>query len=380
MPALLQIENLSINYGAHRAVHNVSLLLKKGERFAIIGESGSGKTSLALSIPGLLPSRALTSGKIHFDGQLLDAKTQRQYRGTRIGMIFQEPLSALNPLHSIGKQVGEALRVHQSLSGVRLRENCLELLRMAGLGQPESIYDRLPQNISGGQRQRALIAMALANRPDLLIADEPTSALDASVQQQIIQTLLRLGKELNMAILLNTHNLLLARQLANSVAVMKQGEIIESGEASKLFSAPRHDYTKLLLGSLDIARAPRSESTEPFLRVENLSVKFPAGSSFFVLVLFLFSNRYVFLCAEGRLWALSEKVALANRRLLWPFSVWCAPKEPYGLMASLYFLFLSLDCVFCVVACKLCFRTLSALCRRVWLLQTLLPRGLIFTA
>ena len=257
--AFLEVDNLWVRFRnsasqATDVVRGVSLELRKGETLAIVGESGSGKSVTALSILQLLPYPAAEhpSGSIRLDGQELlgaDQKQMRLIRGRRIGMIFQEPMSSLNPLHTVVRQISESLIVHRKMSRALAREKALELLKLVGIADPESRLDSYPHQLSGGQRQRVMIAIALANEPDLLIADEPTTALDVTIQAQILELLCELQAKLGMAILLITHDLAIVKKFADRVAVMSKGEIVESGTTAKIFSAPSDPYTQNLLAA-----------------------------------------------------------------------------------------------------------------------------------
>jgi microcin C transport system ATP-binding protein len=252
---LLSIEHLSISFGDKQCVRELTLAVARGERVALVGESGSGKSLTALSILRLLP-QATTSGRIVFEGENLLAKTEQQMRGIRgadIAMVFQEPMTALNPLYTVGKQIAESLRLHEGLRPNAARARGIELLRRTGIPEPERRIDSYPHQLSGGQRQRAMIAMALACRPRLLLADEPTTALDVTVRQQIVDLLIDLQEqeaaERGMAVLLITHDLNLVRRFAQRVAVMEKGVLVETNTTEALFANPQHPYTKRLLDS-----------------------------------------------------------------------------------------------------------------------------------
>ena len=258
MTALIKISNLHTSFGKGKsevnAVRGISFSINKGETHALVGESGSGKSVTALSILQLLPYPQAhhPSGSIKFDGKELiglQTKKIREIRGNRIAMIFQEPLTSLNPLHSIEKQISEVLYLHKSLSPKQVRIRVLELLDLVGLKEANSRLSALPHEFSGGQQQRIMIAMALANDPDLLIADEPTTALDVTIQAQILELLKQLQKKLNMALLLITHDLGVVRHMANKVSVMNDGKIVEQGRLSKVFREPKHEYTRHLLAA-----------------------------------------------------------------------------------------------------------------------------------
>jgi microcin C transport system ATP-binding protein len=282
---LLAVRDLSASFvvegGEVAAVRHVSFDLERGESLALVGESGSGKSVTALSIMQLLPypTARHPSGSILFQGrELIGAPeaTMRQVRGDRIAMIFQEPMTSLNPLHSIEKQVNEVLRVHKGLSRSAARARTLELLRLVGLPEAERRLDAYPHQLSGGQRQRVMIAMALANEPDLLIADEPTTALDVTIQAQILTLLAELQAKFGMALLLITHDLGVVRKMAERVCVMSAGEIVETGATREIFDAPHHPYTRHLLAAepRPMARAPRADAPV-VLAAEDVRVWFP---------------------------------------------------------------------------------------------------------
>ncbi|MBR6471933.1 MAG: ABC transporter ATP-binding protein, partial [Victivallales bacterium] len=255
----LKIEDLRIAFRqgtkAMPAVDAVSLELRKGEMLALLGESGSGKSLTALSLLGLLPHPAaqLLGGHAWFDGQdlyMLPEAELRKIRGHRIAMVFQEPMTALNPLMTVGDQLGEVLRTHFEMHGGAIAKRCVELLDEVEIPEAASRLKSYPHELSGGLRQRVMIAMALAGEPEILIADEPTTALDVTVQAQIMRLLTRLQEKHGTAILFITHNLALAAQGAQRCAVMYAGEIVETATAEELFRSPRHPYTRLLLHSL----------------------------------------------------------------------------------------------------------------------------------
>ncbi len=278
---LLSIQNLSVNFGKTSVVKNVSFTLEKGRTLALVGESGSGKSVTALSLLQLLPYPYAShpSGGIKLDGVELvgaPAKLLQSVRGGRIGMIFQEPMTALNPLHRIGRQIGESLWLHKQLKSDAARARTLELLRLVQLPDVEQKINAYPHELSGGQRQRVMIAMALAGEPELLIADEPTTALDVTVQAQILDLLRALQQRLGMALLLITHDLGIVKRMADTVAVMRHGEIVESGAAADIFARPQHDYTKLLLDSAPSGMAtPVTTDAPALLQADDLKVHFP---------------------------------------------------------------------------------------------------------
>lgn len=288
---LLEVENLSVAFGSAEpslnVVRGVSFSIEKGEVVALVGESGSGKSVTALSLLQLLPypNAHHPSGSIRFEGREIVGATEetlQSIRGDRVGMIFQEPMTSLNPLHTIGRQIGETLFLHKKLSAEAVRARILELLKLVALPEPEKRLTAYPHELSGGQRQRVMIAMALANDPDLLIADEPTTALDVTIQAQILKLLKDLQEKLGMALLLITHDLGIVRKIADKVCVMSRGEIVEQGPAARLFSAPRHPYTQMLLAAEPKGEAvPIPVDAAEVLRVENLKVHFPIKKGLF---------------------------------------------------------------------------------------------------
>ncbi|KVC90842.1 microcin ABC transporter ATP-binding protein [Burkholderia ubonensis] len=252
---LLSLERLHVRFGDTVAVDDVTLAIGRGERVALVGESGSGKSVTALAILRLLRD-AEVGGAIRFAGQDLVAKSEREMRGLRgsdIAMIFQEPMTALNPLYTIGAQIGETIQLHDGVTAGDARKRAIALLARTGIAEPERRVDSYPHQLSGGQRQRAMIAMALACRPRLLLADEPTTALDVTIRAQIVELLLELQREeaekRGMAILLITHDLNLVRHFADRIAVMERGRLVESGAVERIFAAPEHPYTQRLLNS-----------------------------------------------------------------------------------------------------------------------------------
>jgi microcin C transport system ATP-binding protein len=282
---LLEVSDLAVSFRSPRgpvpAVRHASFSIERGETLALVGESGSGKTVTALSIPQLLPypSASHPSGSIRFDGEELigapEAKVRR-LRGSRISMIFQEPMTSLNPLHSIERQIGEVIRLHRGPQIAGLRTRIVELLRLVGLADAESRLGTYPHQLSGGQRQRVMIAMALANEPDLLIADEPTTALDVTIQAQILDLLREVQSRMGMAVLLITHDLRIVSRYADRVAVMTQGEIVETGPVRAVLREPRHAYTRHLIaaepGGDPVAPAPDAPVV---MDVQDLKVHFP---------------------------------------------------------------------------------------------------------
>ncbi len=282
---LLSVRDLSVAFRAGGrdtlAVDRVSFDIGKGETVALVGESGSGKSVTALSILKLLPYPAAhhPSGAITFKGQDFlqsSEREMRRVRGDDITIVFQEPMTSLNPLHTIEKQIAEILLLHRGLSGAAARERIIEVLTQVGIPDPESRLGAYPHQLSGGQRQRVMIAMALANEPDLLIADEPTTALDVTVQAQIIELLKDVKKRLGMSLLFITHDLGIVRKLADRVCVMKEGKIVEQGDVARVFGAPEHPYTRALL-----AAEPKPDPAPPqpqapvVLETDDLKVWFP---------------------------------------------------------------------------------------------------------
>ncbi|MCP4697434.1 MAG: dipeptide ABC transporter ATP-binding protein [Gammaproteobacteria bacterium] len=281
--SLLQIRDLSaaFGHGAKNAVEKVSLDIRRGEILAVVGESGSGKSVTALSILQLLPYPLARHpcGSIRFQGrELMGAPPAvlRDIRGDRISMIFQEPMTSLNPLHSIRKQIGEVLYLHKGLSARAARARIIELLELAGLPDAKKRLDAYPHQLSGGQRQRVMIAMALANEPDLLIADEPTTALDVTIQAQILKLLQDLQKRLGMALLLITHDLSIVRKVADRVCVMHDGKVVETAPADVFFATPQHPYSQHLLNAKPSGHYVRAPADAPeVLAAENVRVWFP---------------------------------------------------------------------------------------------------------
>ncbi|MBP7758490.1 MAG: ABC transporter ATP-binding protein [Alphaproteobacteria bacterium] len=289
---LLQIQNLSVDFktpsGVFSAVKNVSFTVGKGETVAVVGESGSGKSVTALSVMKLLPyplAAHSAESKILFNGEDLVAKKDSYMcaiRGREIGMIFQEPLTALNPLHTIERQIGEVLRIHQGMNTVQTKARMLELMDMVGLSNMKDRLDSYPHQLSGGQRQRVMIGMALANNPSLLIADEPTTALDVTIQAQILELLEELQTQLGMALMLISHDLSVVRKMADKICVMKSGELVEVQPTEDLFSKPQHSYTQKLLAAQPSGRVKPADADAPaLLEGQNIKVYFPRRKSFF---------------------------------------------------------------------------------------------------
>jgi microcin C transport system ATP-binding protein len=283
---LLDVSDLSVAFGRSVAVDHISFSIKRGECVALVGESGSGKSVTALSVLKLLPYPAAShpSGAIRFRGRdLLTAsgREMREIRGNDISIIFQEPMTSLNPLHTIESQIGEILSLHMGIGGAAARARTLELLRQVGIPEPETRLKSYPHQLSGGQRQRVMIAMALANEPDLLIADEPTTALDVTVQAQILALLAEIRIRLGMSLLFITHDLGIVRRIADTVCVMNNGKIVEQGPVEQVFTAPKHPYTVALL-----AAEPKPDPAPPqpdapvVMSTDNLKVWFPIKRGF----------------------------------------------------------------------------------------------------
>ena len=288
---LLSVRDLSVAFAqggrVSTAVDHVSFDIAKGETVALVGESGSGKSVTALSVLKLLPYPAAShpSGEILFEGKDLiglDDRQLRKVRGNRVGMIFQEPMTSLNPLHTIAQQVGEVLKLHQGMGERQATERTLALLEEVGIREPAKRLDAYPHQLSGGQRQRVMIAMALANEPDLLIADEPTTALDVTVQAQILELLDALKERKGMSMLFITHDLGIVRKIADRVCVMTHGKIVEAGPTKEIFDRPQHEYTRHLLASEPKGRPPSSDSAAPEVMTgEQIKVWFPIKKGFF---------------------------------------------------------------------------------------------------
>jgi microcin C transport system ATP-binding protein len=282
---LLSVRDLSVGFrqGGREsiAVDRISFDIGRGETLALVGESGSGKSVSALSVVRLLnyPAAFHGSGEIVLNGEDMlkaDEARLRALRGNAVSMIFQEPMTSLNPLHTVERQIGEILSVHRGLSGEAARARTLELLTRVGIPQPETRLASFPHQLSGGQRQRVMIAMALANEPDLLIADEPTTALDVTVQAQILDLMQKLQRETGMAMLFITHDLGIVRRIAHRVAVMRKGSIVETGKVSDVFANPQHAYTKALMAAEPKGLPPPENTEKPvILAAENLRIWFP---------------------------------------------------------------------------------------------------------
>ena len=283
MTALLDVQNLNVGFRQDGvvtpAVRGVSFTVNRGEVVALVGESGSGKSVSALSTVSLLGDSAQVMGSVKYDGQELigaDERRLRQVRGNDISFIFQEPMSSLNPLHTIEKQLTESLALHQGIIGAQARGRVLELLEKVGIRDAETRLSSYAHQLSGGQRQRVMIAMALANKPDILIADEPTTALDVTIQAQILDLLKELKDAEGMGLLFITHDLAIVRRIADRVFVMQQGEVVESGPTAELFANPQHPYTiKLLSAEPNGQPEPVAENAPVVVETDKLKIWFP---------------------------------------------------------------------------------------------------------
>jgi len=286
--SLLDVKNLKVSFRqdgrVSAAVKGVSFTVDRGETVALVGESGSGKSVTALSTVSLLGDSALVEGSVEYDGhEMIDASEDKlmDVRGNDISFIFQEPMTSLNPLHTIQKQMAESLALHQNLTGDAARDRIVELLTKVGIRDPQDRLDSYPHQLSGGQRQRVMIAMALANKPDILIADEPTTALDVTIQAQILELLAELQKSENMGMLFITHDLGIVRRIADRVCVMKDGEIVETGVTTEIFDNPQHPYTQKLLAAEPSGHPdPVASDAEEVARTDHLKVWFPIQRGF----------------------------------------------------------------------------------------------------
>ncbi|WP_333683352.1 ABC transporter ATP-binding protein [Pontibaca methylaminivorans] len=288
MNPILKVENLRVSFHQDgtvtEAVRGVSFALSRGETVALVGESGSGKSVSALSVVSLLGDSARVSGSVTYAGQQMigaSPKLLRKVRGNDISFIFQEPMTSLNPLHTIERQLSESLALHQGLQGEAARVRIVELLERVGIRDAAARLGAYPHQLSGGQRQRVMIAMALANKPDILIADEPTTALDVTIQAQILELLAELKEQEDLGLLFITHDLGIVRRIADRVCVMKDGEIVEAGPATEIFAAPEHPYTRKLLAAepTGVPAEPEARAAE-IVRTEGLRVWFPIQRGF----------------------------------------------------------------------------------------------------
>ena len=284
---LLQVRELSVAFSGNTVVDRVSFDIDAGETLALVGESGSGKSVTALSVMQLLPYQTAShpSGSILFRGEELvgaDETVLRKVRGNEISVIFQEPMTSLNPLHTVEKQINEVLLLHKGMTGDQARARVLELLHLVGIRQPAKRLDAYPHQLSGGQRQRVMIAMALANEPDLLIADEPTTALDVTIQAQILKLLGELQRRLGMAMLLITHDLAIVRKVTDRVCIMTDGQVVEQGATAGIFENPQHAYTRHLLAAEPKGKPAQAAPDAPtVMAADNLRVWFPIKAGVF---------------------------------------------------------------------------------------------------
>lgn len=284
---LLSVQDLNVrfalpNNASVQAVRDVNFQVNRGEIVALVGESGSGKSVSGLSVMQLLPDAAHVQGSVQFHGQELTTASPSQLRGIRgnaISMVFQEPMTSLNPYHRIGRQIEEVLLLHNNISRAEATERTMALMNQMAMQNPERCYASWPHQISGGQRQRAMIAMAMANRPDLLIADEPTTALDVTVQKTLLELLVQLKSDYGMGVLFITHDLNLVRRFSDRVYVMYNGEVVEDGDTQQIMSQPKHPYTRKLLDSLPKPRQEYTRSDQDILQVRNFCVDYtlPSG-------------------------------------------------------------------------------------------------------
>ncbi|WP_454855164.1 ABC transporter ATP-binding protein [Rhizobium binxianense] len=278
----IALEGLSVSFNGVRVLHGIDLAINSGETLGLVGESGSGKSVTWLAALGLLPSKAKVSGRVLVDGHnLLDLPESRltRIRGGRIAMIFQDPASALNPMLTVKRQIGEALALHRGLSGAAIKAESKRLLDLVGIPDAERRLNAYPHEFSGGQNQRIMIAMALAGQPDLLVADEPTTALDVTIQAQILDLLALTQRETGMALVLISHDLGVVSQVCDRVAVMYAGRIVEEASVESLFEYPAHPYSRGLIGSLPVIDGPRQRLTAIGGAVPDAS-RLPAGCSF----------------------------------------------------------------------------------------------------
>jgi peptide/nickel transport system ATP-binding protein len=288
MPPLLEVEDLRVHFetedGLVKAVDGISYTVDRGQTLGIVGESGSGKSVSSLTVMGLTRARnAHISGSVRFEGRdLLGAADEdlRQVRGNEIAMIFQDPLSSLHPFYKVGKQIVEAIRAHRDVSKAQAYDRAVEMLGLVGIPEPRRRADSYPHEFSGGMRQRAMIAMALANDPKLLIADEPTTALDVTVQAQILDLIETLQSEFDTAVVVITHDLGVVAEMADEIAVMYAGRIVEHGKSDTVFNAPEHPYTWGLLSSIPRMDAPRGDELVPISGRPPSLINLPGGCSF----------------------------------------------------------------------------------------------------
>src|SRR6201747_2025216 len=288
MAPLLEVENLKVHFetedGLVKAVDGISYTVDRGETFGIVGESGSGKSVSSLTMLGLTRARnARISGTVRFDGKDLLGATEddlRTIRGNEIAMIFQDPLSSLHPFYKVGAQIAEGVRAHRDVSKAQAWDRAVEMLSLVGIPEPRKRADAYPHEFSGGMRQRAMIAMALSNDPKLLIADEPTTALDVTVQAQILELIERLQSEFDTAVVVITHDLGVVAEMADEIAAMYAGRIVEKASATTMFEGPEHPYTWGLLSSIPRLDSPRGEELVPIAGRPPSLINLPGGCSF----------------------------------------------------------------------------------------------------
>jgi oligopeptide transport system ATP-binding protein len=292
MPAaqrpLLKISGLTVDFdtpdGIIRAVRGLDMTVERGETVAIVGESGSGKSQTMMAVMGLLARNGRAGGSVAYAGQELVGLSPRRLnalRGSRLTMIFQEPMTSLDPLYRVGHQIMAPMRYHQRLSRAAARTRAIELLGLVGIPQPSQRLDAYPHELSGGQRQRVMIAMALANNPDILIADEPTTALDVTIQAQILDLLKDLQRRFGMAIVFISHDLNIVRRFASRVLVMRRGEVVETGLSAAVFSNPQHAYTRMLLAAEPTGtKAPPPPGSPLLLTGQGVGVTFQLAGAF----------------------------------------------------------------------------------------------------
>lgn len=290
MKAVLEVKNLNVDFWVdgvwYPAAKDISFQVNHGEALAIVGESGSGKSTTAMALLGLLPSNARISGSVKVDGvEMIGASgsTLRKHRGNKVAFIFQEPMTALNPVYTIGFQISEVLRTHIDMNPKDARARAIELIRMVEIPNPEASYDKYPHQLSGGQRQRAMIAQALACDPILLVADEPTTALDVTVQAEILELMRSLRTRVDAGVLLITHDMGVVADLADHILVMKDGDPVEQGDVRQIFKKPQAKYTQELLAAVPVMGAAkdrnlgkaRKDSGQPILKMQNVNIEYP---------------------------------------------------------------------------------------------------------
>ncbi|GAX91727.1 ABC transporter ATP-binding protein [Effusibacillus lacus] len=286
MAPLLEVQNLKVEFmggqGSVTVVEDVDLVIEPAETLGVVGESGCGKSVTSLSIMRLLGKNGKIEGQIRFDGKDLVSLTEREMqgiRGNKLAMIFQEPMTSLNPLHTIGKQISEPLVKHLKLSKAEAKQKAIQLLKDVGIPRPEEIFSEFPHQLSGGMRQRVMIAVAMACGPKLIIADEPTTALDVTIQAQILHLMKRLKKEHRSSIMLITHDLGVVAEMCDRVVVMYAGQIVEEADVRNLFKSPKHPYTVGLMKSMP-ALATGQERLDSIPGVVPLPTEMPKGCRF----------------------------------------------------------------------------------------------------